>query len=341
MWSQVTEYFFNGRILQRPPGGVRRYAAEVSSLLGYKVLAPPSARYPWSARTWEQTLLAARTRHGVLLGVAHSAPLAHPRSVVVIHDLFALTDDDVRASYQKLMQLQVPRVVQRAAAIVTVSSTVADDVAERFQLDRTRISIARPGISEAFCPGDQEGARKRLGLDVDRLTIGALLDPISRKRIDRSVDTFTRLRAVLPDAQVIVASRDAVPAFAQSSRPVDSAGAKLFVDPTDSVLADLYRASDVVICSSDREGFGLAPVEAAACGAAVISPAVPSIHEFAPDAAVVVEPNVEAMVSAAIELAGSDERRTQQRRRGQNAVSDLKWAHTAATLDQVCRSVGE
>lgn len=339
----MAEYFFNGRVLRRPHGGVRRYALEVSNHLNYRVLTPPSARYPWSARVWEQTVLAARARSGVLLGVAHSAPLAHPRSVVVVQDLFALTDDDVRPSFQRLMRAQVPQIVKRAAAVTTISSAVADQIAERFDVERSAIAIAPPGISSVFSPGDQQVARANFGLAVDRLTVGVLLDPTPRKRIDRSVDALEMVRSALPDAQVVAAGREHVAAFGQKTTTshVAKAPAELLLNPSDGDLANMYRASDIVICSSDREGFGLAPVEAAACGAAVISPAVPSITEFAPEAAVVVEPSAEAIFDAVLDLASADQRRLQQQRRGQEAVCDLKWEHTAATLDAVCKSVGE
>jgi len=335
----MAEYFVNGRVLRRPHGGVRRYAFEVSNRLDYRVLSPPSARYPWSARVWEQTVLAARARNGVLLSVAHSAPVAHPRSVVVIHDLFALTDNDVRPSFRALMLRQVPQIVKRAAAVATVSSEVADQIAERFDVDRMAIAIAPPGISDVFCVGDQRMSRDNLGLPLDRLTIGVLLDPTPRKCIERSIAAIDLIRSALPDAQIVAAGREFSPAFFRSDRA--SAPADFILDPSDAGLADIYRASDIVICSSNREGFGLAPVEAAACGAAVVSPAVPSITEFAPDAAVVIAPSAEAIFEAVIELANTDQRRLERQRSGQQAVADLKWEQTAATLDRLCRSVGE
>lgn len=338
----MADLFLNGRVLHRPLGGVRRYAQEVAAQLNYTVLEPPSARFPWSARVWEQTVLAVRARSGVLLSVAHSAPLKHQRSVVVIQDLFALTDDDVRKSFQALMLRQVPAIVKQAAAITTISAAVADQIAERFGVDRSTITIAEPGISDAFTPGDRDHARISLGLTTDRLTVGVLLDPTPRKRSDRSVEALQLVRSKLPDAQFIAAGRDRVAAFAQP--PGRSSAVQAPVDvfvsnPSDTELASLYRASDIVICSSDREGFGLAPVEAAACGAAVVSPAVPSIMESAPGAAVVVDADPAELAEAVVDLASDEGRRTQQQIVGQEAVCDLKWAATAATLDGVCRGV--
>jgi glycosyltransferase involved in cell wall biosynthesis len=77
------------------------------------------------------------------------------------------------------------------------------------------------------------------------------------------------------------------------------------VDPAD--IPRLYRAADCAALVSLREGYGLAALEAVACGTPlVVSRAVPAAADLPGDAAVAVEPgdpaSIEAGIAAALAL---------------------------------------
>lgn len=332
--------YLNGRVLLRPPGGVRRYAEEVAAHLeDCAVIAPPSARFPWSARVWEQTVLAHRSRDGALLNVAHSAPMGHPRSIVVIHDLFAITHPlTVRASFAALMARQIPMIIERAARVVGVSGATADQVADRFNVERNEIAIAPPGVSDVFVPADRAAARRRLGLDPDRPVVSALLDPTPRKDAAATARVLAQVLAARPDTQIITAGRSRPGDFAVADRAVSAAAGTIGTHldhPTDHDLATMYQASSVVVSMSGIEGFGLPVIEAAACGAQVVSRPVPSLLEFAPGAAILAEPDqacevvIDLLAHGDCDQSGSP-----------CGLPDLKWAQTAATLRTVADEVG-
>ena len=117
----MSRIYVNGRVFHRPAGGVRRYAREVAARIDCAVIEPASARFSWSARLWEQSRLPWRTRDGVLLNMAHGAPVLHPRSVLVVHDLFALDNGhEVRPAYASLMRTQLPTLIRRASAVACI-----------------------------------------------------------------------------------------------------------------------------------------------------------------------------------------------------------------------------
>lgn len=77
------------------------------------------------------------------------------------------------------------------------------------------------------------------------------------------------------------------------------------------VLAALYREAAVLVAPSYQEGFGLAPVEAMACGTAVACAAIDIFAETLGDAAFTFDPTDPAECGHAIELAatcGADHR---------------------------------
>ena len=86
----------NARAAARPElGGVERWARELAARLpalgGYEVVRPPATLSHRAGHAWEQLYLPARTRNAeALLCPANLAPLAFPRSVVVIHDAAVL-----------------------------------------------------------------------------------------------------------------------------------------------------------------------------------------------------------------------------------------------------------
>ena len=69
---------------------------------------------------------------------------------------------------------------------------------------------------------------------------------------------------------------------------------------TEQEMLDLFSESSVYIAASRYEPFGLAPLEAALCGCAIVANDIPSLREVWDDAAVYFEQNDGASLSAAV-----------------------------------------
>ncbi len=106
-------------------------------------------------------------------------------------------------------------------------------------------------------------------------------------------------------------------------------------------LPALYGAATVVGYASRYEGFGLPPVEAMACGAAVVSTPVPSVEEVVGPGAETFRPgDTEGLTRLLRDLIADDDRRAELARRGAGLVGELTWHRTALATAAAYRSIG-
>ena len=106
-------------------------------------------------------------------------------------------------------------------------------------------------------------------------------------------------------------------------------------------LNALYGAATVVAYISSYEGFGLPPIEAMACGAAVVATSVGALPEVASDGAVLVRHgDADALRNAIAELCRDEAARANLAQRGLDQARALTWDATAATTRSVYQSLG-
>jgi D-inositol-3-phosphate glycosyltransferase len=153
-----------------------------------------------------------------------------------------------------------------------------------------RLEIIAPGVEHAFfAPGDQAGARRALGVALDR----PLLLFVGRLQPLKGPDVAIRALYELGDPRaelVIVGGASGVDGDTETRRAhllVDELGLHdrvRFVAPQPHhILSTYYRAADVVLAPSRSESFGLVALEAAACGVPVVASAVGGLLSLVDD----------------------------------------------------------
>ncbi|MGB9345732.1 MAG: glycosyltransferase, partial [Ilumatobacteraceae bacterium] len=169
-------------------------------------------------------------------------------------------------------------IVQCADAICVSCVEEEDQFRLHYGNPRGRLEIIAPGVEHAFfAPGDQAGARRALGFDLDR----SLLLFVGRIQPLKGPDVAIRALYELGDPTaelVIVGGASGADGDAETQRAhllVDELGLHdrvRFVEPQPHhILSTYYRAADVVLAPSRSESFGLVALEAAACGVPVVA----------------------------------------------------------------------
>lgn len=112
-----------------------------------------------------------------------------------------------------------------------------------------------------------------------------------------------------------------------------------YVDVED--LPALYRTATITAYASRYEGFGLPPVEAMACGAAVVASAVGALPQVVGDGAVLVRSGrVDDWVAAMRPLLADPAARDDLRANALTASAAMTWENTVARSIDACRAAG-
>ena len=108
--------------------------------------------------------------------------------------------------------------------------------------------------------------------------------------------------------------------------------------PRKRLVEDIYNRSRVFINTSHREGFGLPPIEAMACGAALAICDNGGSRDYAIDGetALVSEPgDDEAMADHVVRLLADDAARRRIAEAGRQYVQRFTWSHSADVLEEI------
>ncbi len=220
--------------------------------------------------------------------------------------------------------------LRRADAVVAVSAFTAERVRARLGLDAVVVHEAPAPDLAPPSEVQVEEVRRRYRLSERCVLHVGNVEP--RKDIATIVAACRRIGADL----VVTGER------LWGSR-VDSSGARWLGTVPRGDLAALYGAAGVVVYASVYEGFGLPPVEAMACGAAVVSTPVPSVLEVAGRGrGVETFPagDVGALARVLRGLLADPDRRAALAAEGMRRVGVLSWDRCAAETSVVYRSVG-
>jgi D-inositol-3-phosphate glycosyltransferase len=175
------------------------------------------------------------------------------------------------------------RVIECSDGLLASCTEEAKQLVRLYDADPARIDIVAPGVDHAFfAPGHRGQARRALALPESgpMLLFVGRIQPL--KRADVAVRTLHEVRALHPDAFLVViggpSGARGDDSLAGLHRVVDELGLHdrvRFVPPQrHELLSTWYRAADVCLVPSRSESFGLVALEAAACGTPVVAAAV-------------------------------------------------------------------
>jgi len=195
----------------------------------------------------------------------------------------------------RMMTRRILRGLRRAGIVVCGSASARDDL-ERFNLvDPSRLRVVPNGIDPALLDDPPEAARQRAAelLPTQRGVFDVLHvgNDIPRKRLDRLIEIVSTLRKRGHWIRLVRVGSAMRPETRQRAMEL------AFVDFVElpfverDVLRAIYDRCDLLLLTSDREGYGLPVLEAFAAGKPVVASDIPALRESSGGLATCVPPD--------------------------------------------------
>lgn len=339
---------------RKEPAAVDPAARSASRGAGWVRTARPGigwSRWPWAARRVVQRVYGAALRRAArqyaLYHEPNHIPIAADRpTVTTVHDLSVLVHPEWHpADRVRWYEREFAAGLARTTRFIAASEFTRREMITRLGVAADRIDVTYQAARPAFCTAPQEvGADaafcRELGIAEGFYLYVGTLEP--RKNVVGLVEAYAALPAALRRARPLVLAggwgwrgellrnRLAEPETRQCVR--------LLGYMADEQLARLYRRCVALVWPTYYEGFGLPPLEAMNCGAAVIASRVASIPEVVGNAGHLLNPDdAPAWTAAMHRVAEDDAWRRQLCNAGLEQAARFSWRACAAATASTYR----
>lgn len=232
----------------------------------------------------------------------------------------------------------VPRYLNRAERVITVSEFVKQDIVKHYQLDPNKISVAGNGCKATFVPLPQsrkEAVRKKYANGKPYFFYLGALHP--RKNVERLIRAFDQFRQQhSEDVQLLLGGRLAWQSESirrEWERAQCQSDIHWLGYVPDEELPDILGSALALTYISLFEGFGVPLLEAMHTEVPIITSNVASLPEVAGEAALYVDPTSEtAITDAMLTLATDASLRHQLVEAGRKQRRKYSWDKTTALV---------
>ncbi len=286
--------------------------------------------------------------HPLLLLAHESAPFPWWDQVAVVHDLTALRSFSGRnTALRRLHHGLWLSGLRRSRHIIAISEATRDDLVWRYPELAAKITVVHEGVDRSVfrqdaAPDDDDVLAAPGIAGRYLLYVGTLA---SHKNIPFLLPILARLASAGEDVRLVLAGghasaeRDALGRVAREHGVEQRLIFPGYVD--DAALAALMRQCSCFVFPSRNEGFGLAVVEAMACGAPVVSSSAGSLAEVVANGGVLLSPDSEAeWVEVISRVLGDRAFRADLRQRGIARAEELTWDRAAERYLDILQARG-
>jgi glycosyltransferase involved in cell wall biosynthesis len=262
--------------------------------------------------------------------------------VTTIHDLnHVVLSENYSIFHRFYYSLLLARKIKRSKAVITVSGFSQKEIINFFQTQPDHVKVIHNGINEQFqnppVRGDKELEKILEKFELPSEYILSIGNKKPHKNITRLVEAWCKSSINIP----LVLLSDFDPALlelAESHHKKHNLHFLRFV--SNEALPAIYAGARLFVYPSIYEGFGLPPLEAAACGVPVVVSNCSSLPEVMRDCALYIDPSNTENISRTLEQALSDsEGQADRIRRGRELVKSYSWTKAAKATHDVYRQV--
>ena len=258
---------------------------------------------------------------------------------VTLHDMIPYVyPETVGRGYLREFLTAMPSILSRVQGVITVSHSAKEDILRFFDYPETRIAVIPEAAAAHFRPlpkGETAAFLKRsrdlepgfllyVGGFGPRKNVKGLLNAVyllkKRKRLfGKKLVIVGKLKR---EGDELISVRDAL----DLENDVVFAGSV-----NEAELAYFYNGAALFVYPSFYEGFGLPPLEAMACGTAVVTAANSSLKETFYEAALFCDPFDSGDIAAKIAaVLTNDPLKRELELRGLKRAAAFSWEKTAA-----------
>lgn len=274
----------NGRFELQPPSGVQRYAGEIGRRLSGRLRVVSPA--PWAAEgawghAWEQLGLRWHLHGDLLWSPGNTGPLGTRHQVLTIHDLATLDHPEWFAPrFAGFYQWLLPKLIPQVQSVVCVSEFTRSRVLKRWPAVAPRTTVVTPGVSgqlSSLTGVNLDQELRQFGLEAGSFVLSvASFEP--RKNHARLLEAWSSIapRFRIP---LVLAGQTGRQHIFPGIDTREREWVRFLGRVPDAALPSLYGGARAFVFPSLYEGFGIPPLEAAACGTPVIASNHPALHE--------------------------------------------------------------
>ena len=272
--------------------------------------------------------------------------------VLTIHDMSTVLFPAYRSFRNRMHEQRYRRGALRAARVIAVSNSTRRDVETVLHVPSARIRTIYSAPDPAFtveADGREHDIQtlERYSIRKPFILYAGTIRP--QKNVPRLIEAFAVLRGELEnhpefrDLRLVIIG-DELSKYPGVRRAVVSSRVENFVRflgfvPMET-LRVFYRAASAFAFPSLYEGFGLAPLEAMACGTPVVASNLPSLVEAVGDAAELVSPdNVFDIARGIRDVLLDQDRRTTLIAAGLAQSRRYHWDNTAQQVLSIYREI--
>lgn len=234
--------------------------------------------------------------HNTVNGIGIPSKGKH-KLVITIHDLIPyIMPETVDQPHLEYVLKYTPQFIERADKIITVSYHSKKDIQRYFNVPNEKINVIYHAADQIFTPINKENAKKKIGekygiKDKFILYLGGFSP---RKNIARLIRGFKMICNEFQEEHKLVILGEPSRTYENLMKLTDKLSMSdkvIFTGfvPTED-LTSFYNSCEVFVYPSLYEGFGLPPLEAAACGVPVVTSDISSIPEVMGDCCTYVNP---------------------------------------------------